>query len=77
MKAATKLLARRAAREREVRGVAHLREHTLPAPAPTHVTDHLRRTLPLSYAPYRLQAANRWWRELALLSDPSRKRTTR
>jgi hypothetical protein len=42
-----------------------------------HVSDHLRRTLPLSYAPYRLQAANRWWRELARLADPSRKRAAR
>jgi hypothetical protein len=77
MKAATKLLARRAAREREARGVAHLREHTLPSPAPLRANDHSRLTLPLSYAPYRLQAANRWWREIALLSEPTRKRSTR
>jgi hypothetical protein len=58
MKAATKLLMRRAARAREVEVLRSLRSRETVADDP-----YLRQQLPLSLAPYRLQAADRWWRE--------------
>jgi len=70
MKAATKLLMRRAARAREIEVLRSLRSRET-------VTDdpYLRQQLPLSLAPYRLQAADRWWRETgAPANDPTRKR---
>ena len=70
MKAATKLLMRRAARAREIEVLRSLRSRET-------VTDdpYLRQQLPLSRAPYRLQAADRWWRETGSgVNDHARKR---
>ena len=70
MKAATKLLMRRAARAREIEVLRSLRSRET-------VTDdpYLRQQLPLSLAPYRLQAADRWWRETGSgVNDQARKR---
>ena len=70
MKAATKLLMRRAARARETEVLRSLRSRET-------VTDdpYLRQQLPLSLAPYRLQAADRWWRETGSpANDQTRKR---
>jgi hypothetical protein len=59
MRAATKLLMRRAARARETEILRSVRSRE----NCTAADDHLRQQLPLSLAPYRLQAADRWWRE--------------
>jgi hypothetical protein len=60
MKAATKVLVRRMAREREARALENVRV----GPSDARVNDRPGLHLPLTYAPYRLQAADRWWREL-------------
>jgi len=73
MKAATKLLVRRVVRARETDVLRSLRSRE----EACTVTDdpYLRQQLPLSLAPYRLQAADRWWRETGSgSSDPARKR---
>jgi hypothetical protein len=70
MKPATKLLIRRAARAREIEILRALRSRETVADDP-----YLRQQLPLSLAPYRLQAADRWWRETGSgVSEPARKR---
>lgn len=61
MKAETRLLIRREARVREVDDLRPLRQ-----PPGLLLPAHGRSTgfqLPLSLAPYRLQAADRWWQE--------------
>ena len=70
MKDATKLLMRRAARAREFEELRSLRsrETVTDDPYPTQ-------QMPLSLAPYRLEAADRWWREAgSTANEPSRKR---
>ena len=60
MKGATRLLMRHQARTRETSAIRSLRQQA----AEGFTEDrHLGRQLPLSMAPYRLQAADRWWRE--------------
>ena len=72
MKAATRLLLRRTARAQEIEMLRGLRTSETRA---TPNDSYLRQQLPLSFAPYRLQAADRWWRETGSGgSDPSRKR---
>ncbi len=75
MKSATKVLIRRMARDREAREVAALRDALTGEGAFIRAGDDPRVQLPLSRAPYRLQAANRWWRELGLPADPQRRRS--
>lgn len=78
MKAATKLLIRRLAREEETRAIASVRRSGA-GPAPVvraGETASLR--LPFTYTPYRLQAADRWWRESAgAVTTTERKRRQR
>lgn len=77
MKAATKLLIRRMAREEEARAVASLRR---PGANPTPVVragEAATLRLPFSYTPYRLQAADRWWRESGPTPAADRKRRVR
>ena len=72
MKAATKLLLRRTARAQETEMLRGLRASDTRA---TPDDSYLRQQLPLSLAPYRLQAADRWWRETGSSSnDAARKR---
>lgn len=72
MKAATKLLMRRAARARETEIVRSVRSRENCTAADD---SYLRQQLPLSLAPYRLQAADRWWRETGSgANDHTRKR---
>ncbi|MCC7177417.1 MAG: hypothetical protein IT177_03410 [Acidobacteria bacterium] len=72
MKGATKVLMRRLARAEEakaLRGVRHDPPPRMPA------GEYLREQLPLSFAPYRLQAADRWWHEVGSASvETTRKR---
>ena len=74
MKGATKVLMRRVARAEEaeaLRGVRHQPPARMPA------GEYLREHLPLSFAPYRLQAADRWWNEVGSSSGEStRKRNS-
>jgi hypothetical protein len=72
MKAATKLLLRRTGRAQELEMLRSVRaSETRPTPDDLY----LRQQLPLSLAPYRLQAADRWWRETGSpANDPIRKR---
>jgi len=72
MKGATKVLTRRKARAQEAEALRALR-HEPPARLPAG--EYLRELLPLSFAPYRLQAADRWWHEVGSTSvEPTRKR---
>lgn len=60
MKAATRLLMRHQARTREANAIRSLR----PQAGEGFTEDrYLGQQLPLSMAPYRLQAADRWWSE--------------
>ena len=72
MKGATKVLLRRVARAEEaeaLRGARHQPPARLPA------GEYLREHLPLSFAPYRLQAADRWWQEVGSAAvETTRKR---
>lgn len=65
MKAATKLLIRRLAREDGARAAASTRRSGAEAAPVVRAGETASLRLPFSYAPYRLQAANRWWRESA------------
>jgi hypothetical protein len=70
MNGATKLLIRRAARAREIEALRSLRSRETVTGDP-----YLRQQLPLSLTPYRLQAADRWWRETGSpANDQGRKR---
>jgi hypothetical protein len=72
MKAATKLLARRTARTREAQDLRSLRRQDAASIAEDKFFGQ---QLPMSLAPYRLQAADRWWRETGSSSiDAARKR---
>jgi hypothetical protein len=72
MKGATKVLMRRVARAEEAEALRDKR-HQPPARLPAG--EYLREHLPLSLAPYRLQAADRWWQEVGSASaETSRKR---
>lgn len=67
MKAATKSIPRRAHRSREADGIRGLRARD----AVTFAHErYLGQQLPLSLAPYRLQAADRWWREACAAASP-------
>jgi len=71
MKAAARLLVRYQARTRETETLRSLRAPT----AMAYPQDRYRaQQLPLSMAPYRLQAADRWWRENGSAGETSRKR---
>jgi hypothetical protein len=72
MKGATKVLMRRVARAEEAKALREVR-HQPPARLPAG--EYLREHLPLSFAPYRLQAADRWWHEVGSASvETTRKR---
>lgn len=73
MKAATKVLVRRIARAREAEELRAVRSRDSVTFADVRFRGQ---TLPLSFAPYRLQAADRWWREscLAQSTDTKTKR---
>jgi hypothetical protein len=73
-RAATKVLLRRLEGEREARTTAGLRAGPPGGSAIDRTEYHPSRHLPFSYAPYRLQAADRWWRELGLMSAESQRR---
>ena len=60
MKAATKVLMRRIARAREAEDLRAVRARDMVTFADVRFRGQ---QLPLSLAPYRLQAADRWWRE--------------
>jgi hypothetical protein len=78
MKAATKLLIRRLAREEEARAIASVRRASAGAAPVVRVGETASLRLPFTYAPYRLQAADRWWREsAATVTTPERKRRQR
>ena len=63
MKAATKILIRRIARAREAEDLRAVRSRDRVTFADVRFRGQ---QLPLSLAPYRLQAAGRWWRESCL-----------
>ena len=70
MKAGTRLLTRHRARSRELDALRRVRT----PPGVTFSEDrYVGQQLPLSFAPYRLQAADRWWRENGSAEEPARK----
>lgn len=71
MKAATKLVMRHQARTHETEGLSSLK-----ADASTAIIQdrYLGQMLPLSMAPYRLRAADRWWHENGSSEEAPRKR---
>jgi hypothetical protein len=72
MKPATKVLARRVARAREAEELRAVRARDSVTFADVRFRGQ---QLPLSFAPYRLQAADRWWRESChAQSEPRTKR---
>lgn len=72
MKGATRILMRRLARAEEARALRVVR-HDPPRRLPAG--EYLREQLPLAFAPYRLQAADRWWHEVGSGSvETTRKR---
>jgi hypothetical protein len=78
MKAATKLLIRRLAREEEARRAVASVRRPGGDPAPVVRTgENSSLRLPFTYTPYRLQAADRWWRESSPVTAPERKRRQR
>jgi hypothetical protein len=73
MKGATKVIVRRMARAREAEDLRAVRSRDSVTFADVRFRGQ---TMPLSFAPYRLQAADRWWREscLAQSTDAKAKR---
>jgi hypothetical protein len=72
MKGATKVMLRRIARQREAEDLRAVRSRDTVTFADVRFRGQ---QLPLSLAPYRLQAADRWWREACLAqSDRGNKR---
>jgi hypothetical protein len=69
MKAATKVLMRRAARAREAEELRAVRARDMVTFADVRFRGQ---QMPLSLAPYRLQAADRWWRQACLAQAETR-----
>jgi hypothetical protein len=69
MKAATKVMLRRIARAREAEDLRAVRSRDTVTFADVRFRGQ---QLPLSLAPYRLQAADRWWREACLAQSDTR-----
>lgn len=69
MKAATKILIRRIARAREAEDLRAVRSRDVVTFADVRFRGQ---QLPLSLAPYRLQAADCWWREACQAQSDTR-----